>query len=529
MQITQSAFERQPRAFAAALIALMSLSLLNRAPLLADDAPDGDYDGFEDVAKDDNGKPIFAKDESGKGLLEKQCGTKITNICNAGKFASPDEERFFSEFMDTKIGELTWKDNLTKLPDLRAKFRKYFPVAAALPEVHDKLNKMVLEKCKKIVADERFPRAVRVNGMLMIGELNQQEKRSGDLRSVVTLPEARTYLVDSVDQPKLHDALRVAAMDGLERHAATNPTADARKSLKDKMLQLLSKKDSAAGKSRTGQDWVRVKAADILGTLAKEHDEARQADVAMALLDMAAEADLPLWMRCQAVGNMRKLNKNFPADKILPAARQLAGLVVEISASADQLPGAAPKKADAKPAADAAAAGGASKKVEKSEAGKKTADKKKKPDPKKSDQNDDDENAVPAAPAVHVSAKVRKLIGEELVFCLSRVKEALTGSFKKDGVDGLLAAANDPNVRKSIEELVAGVDEMLKIAMDGKREYSVLLADLEKERTELEQWLKTAGVPKPGGGKVGLDKGKSSPPVGRVKTNADVKATVGGK
>ena len=524
MQSTPSALLRWPRAFAAALIALLSLYSLQS--LRAADEPDGEYDGFDDVAKDDNDNPIFAKDESGKGLLEKQCRTRITNICNAGKFASPDEERFFSEFMDSKIGELTWKESLTRLPELRNKFRNYFPAAAAATEVHEKLNKIVLDKCKKVVADERFPRAVRVNCMLMIGELNQQEKRSGDLRSVVTYCEARSFLLDSIDQPKLHDALRVAAMDGLERHAGTNPTADVRKNLKDKMVQLLAKKNPAPGKSKIGQDWVRVKAADILGVLASEHEEARQTDVAAALLEMAAEAELPLWMRCQAVGNMRKLNKNFPADKVLPAARQLAGMVVEISALTDKLPGAAPKKSDAKPAAEAAADGGAKKIADKGDAGKKLADKKKKPDPKKNAQDAIDENAVSAAPAINVPAKVKKVLAEELIFCLSRVKLALTGSIKKDGDSGLLAAANDPNARKFIQELVDGVDKMLLIAMDGKREYATLVADLEKARTELEQWLKTAGEPNAGGGKVGTKKKDSGSQLGGVEAKGGVQSAV---
>jgi hypothetical protein len=524
MQFTTSTIQRWPRAFAAALIALLSLSFL--PPLRAADEPDGEYDGFEDIAKDDNDNPIFAKDETGKGLLEKQCRTRVTNICNTGKFASPDEERFFSEFMDSKIGELTWKVSLTRLPELRTKFRNYFPAAAAAQDVHEKLNKIVLDKCKKVVADERFPRAVRVNCMLMIGELNQQEKRSGDLRSVVTYSDARSYLLDSVDQPKLHDALRVAAMDGLERHAGTNPAADARKNLKDKMLQLLSKKNPAPGKSKIGQDWVRVKAADILGILANEHEEARQADVTTALLNMAAEADLPIWMRCRAAENMKKLNKSFTADKILPAARQLAGLVVEVAAMTDTLPGAAPKKADVKPVKEAEADGGAKKNADKGDAAKKPVDKKKKPDPKKNAQDVVDENAVPTAPAVNVPAKVKKVLAEELIFCLSRVKLALTGSIKKDGDAGLLAAANDPNARKFIEELVDSVDEMLLISMDSKREYAKLVADLEKARTELEQWLKAAGEPKPDGGKVGAEKNKSRSQVGLGKPKGGVRATV---
>jgi hypothetical protein len=116
-----------------------------------------------------------------------------------------------------------------------------------------------------------------------------------------------------------------------------------------------------------------------------------------------------------------------------------------------------------------------------------------------------------------------------LAFCLLRVKLALTGSVKKDGDAGLLAAANEPNARKFIEELVVGVDKMLLIAndgKDGKLEYAELVANLEEVRTELEQWLKTAGEPKADGGKVGTKKNDLGSQVGRGKPKGGVRATV---
>ncbi|HUY31140.1 MAG TPA: hypothetical protein VMV69_00050 [Pirellulales bacterium] len=527
MQAAPAAVPRWPRVFAAALIALFSWCPSIEPPLRADDnVSDGDYDGYEDV-KDSNGKPIYAG-----GLVEGKCGARLSPSFSAGKFATADDERFFAEFFDVKIGEMTWKKNRQQLPDLRYKFKQTLTKAsqAPAPDVHDKLNAITLAKCRKIAADERYPRAARVNCMNLIGELNQQEKREGDPKTVVALADARNYLLDAAADAALHDALRVEAMVGLKRHAETNLAADARKSVKDRMLQLLSKKNPPPGK--IGPDWIRMQAADILGILASKGDEAKQPDVSAALLAMAAEADIELWMRCQVVGNLKKLDKSFPADKILPAARRLAGLVVEIATLTNKLPGAAGKAAEVKPVADAAAAVKANKKDDKSDARKKKADKVKKEDAKDADPKKDDENA---APVVKVPAQVRKVTGEELTFCLSRIRSALTGREvpeKKKGVlvpdtGGLLSAANDPNTRKFIEDLVANVDKMLLITANSKLAHATLVAELEKARTELEQWLKTAGVSKPAGKAVLADKAKSPPAVGRAKNKSGVNATVG--
>jgi hypothetical protein len=502
-----------PSRFAAALVALLSMSVSNGPSFAADDESDGAHDGYEDVQKDAKDEPIYAKDESGKGLTERNCKSRITAIFNAGRFSTADEERFFSEFFDVKIGELTWKQNAEELPDVRGKLRRNIGLAggAPSPEVHDRLNAILLAKCKKIVADQRFPVTVRVNAMLMIGDLNQQEKRAGETASIVPLPDARVFLLASADDRSMHEALRIAATVGLKRHAQTNPTADVRKALKDAMLQILSKREPVEIKKKLGVNWLRKNAAEVLGVLATKGDEARQPDVSKEILAMAADQEVELWMRCEVAGNLGELDsKSFPADKIMPAARQLADLAVEISAMANKIPGM--KVVNVKPAAVADAKKSEEKESKKSD--KKSADKKpdKKSAEKKSDKkNTDKKNEPPAAaaaPTVRVTQHVRKVTSEELTSCLCMVRYALTGHIPpkfpvkrndEAAAGGLLAAATDANSKSFTHELVAKVDKMLEITSGNKLEFPELVEQLNVARTELEEWLKNAMPGKPAG------------------------------
>ena len=65
---------------------------------------------------------------------------------------------------------------------------------APAPDVHKRLNALTLEKCKQFVADERYPRVVRVNCVNLVGELNQEESRAGSAASVVPLPDVSELL-----------------------------------------------------------------------------------------------------------------------------------------------------------------------------------------------------------------------------------------------------------------------------------------------------------------------------------------------
>ena len=66
---------------------------------------------------------------------------------------------------------------------------------------------------KQLAAGPYHP-AVQVNAMLMIGELNSVEQPP------TPLPEALDAMIAAVQDTKLSDAVRVAALVGIERHVA---------------------------------------------------------------------------------------------------------------------------------------------------------------------------------------------------------------------------------------------------------------------------------------------------------------------
>ena len=86
---------------------------------------------------------------------------------------------------------------------------------------------------QKLAAGNYHP-AVRVNAMLMIGDLNRVEQPP------TPLPEALTVMIAAVQSDQLSDAVRATAMVGIKRHVAAGISEeDARKTLTAAMLKIV--------------------------------------------------------------------------------------------------------------------------------------------------------------------------------------------------------------------------------------------------------------------------------------------------
>ena len=84
---------------------------------------------------------------------------------------------------NTSLLDGRWQKDVTNLPKERKDFRNNHlrNRSGTAPDVHDHLNELVLDFMKKLVAGDFHP-AVRVNAMLMIGELNRVEPSGSDER-----------------------------------------------------------------------------------------------------------------------------------------------------------------------------------------------------------------------------------------------------------------------------------------------------------------------------------------------------------
>ena len=102
--------------------------------------------------------------------------------------------------------------NIANLPTFRKELRNsHLGKRSSGTQVHDHLSARVFDFMKNLVAGPFHP-AVQVNAMLMIGELNSVE------HPPTPSPEALRLLIAAVGNTNLSDAVRAAAMVGIQRH-----------------------------------------------------------------------------------------------------------------------------------------------------------------------------------------------------------------------------------------------------------------------------------------------------------------------
>ena len=190
-------------------------------------------------------------------LKLKQNSTKVNSILMAGRFGSPADSALFDEFYKKYfLAQWTEPKNVAKLPGFRKDLRNSLKKGGG--EVHNHLNALLLEFMKDLATGSYHP-AVQVNAMLMIGDLNSVEQPP------TPLPEALTFLLASVEDAKLSDALRVAALIGIERHVAPPGIADeeVRKTLVTALLKLASVDPG----DNAGRQWILAQTVETLGSL----------------------------------------------------------------------------------------------------------------------------------------------------------------------------------------------------------------------------------------------------------------------
>ncbi len=131
--------------------------------------------------------------------LQKKNVGKINAMLMAGQFpAGTQTEADFDDFY-TKyfLAQWTHWENVNRLPDFRGQLRSsHLGRHSNGTQVHDHLNQLVLDFMSKLAAGP-YCRAVRLNAMLMIGELNAVETPPAPL------PEALKVLVATVDSDKV--------------------------------------------------------------------------------------------------------------------------------------------------------------------------------------------------------------------------------------------------------------------------------------------------------------------------------------
>lgn len=267
-------------------------------------------------------QPAQKYDELPVDMGLKKNTPNVNQMLNQGRFGQGDEQvfdDFYKQFIFPQWTKLKDMANLPKLRhDLGNQLRKK---TVGTTTVHDHLNSLALEFMQKLAAGNYHP-AVRVNAMLMIGDLNRVEQPP------TPLPEALTVMIAAVQSSQVSDAVRATAMVGIKRHVAAGiPEDEARKALTAAMLKIVAD-DLPAGAVRDGREWILRQAIDILGRLGSVGENNA---VFTPLAKTLADDKLPLKTRTAAAESLGRLNY-AGATGINPAdvAAMLGQLAIDV-------------------------------------------------------------------------------------------------------------------------------------------------------------------------------------------------------
>ncbi len=229
---------------------------------------------------------------------QKKNVSKVNVMLMAGQFPAGGLAAFDDFYTKYFLARWTQWKNVTKLPEWRGQLRSsHLGRRSGGAQVHDHLNELMLNFMNKLATGPYY-RAVKVNAMLMIGELNSVEMPPAPL------PDALKVLVAAVESDKLSDAVRAAAMVGVLRHAAAGISdEEARRSLTAAMLRLAAA-DPPAGPSAAGRQWILAQGLRTLGLLGSPGDGNA---VLKAMLAALADAKLSLSTRCVAADSVGRL------------------------------------------------------------------------------------------------------------------------------------------------------------------------------------------------------------------------------
>jgi hypothetical protein len=210
---------------------------------------------------------------------------------------------------------LTRRDHLDQWVEVSEKFRKMLTTIKD-PKVHEHLVGITYQVLSAIVKDNYHP-AARYSAMLLIGHLNQVEASlMGDRRNLpVPQIQCLLYMLDQYDDPQQIDAVRVAALLGIHRHADIDrqlPADQPRRlygtnegnRVTATMLKLIDSKNPLGNRTVEGHNWMRRRAVDILAELGSTGDNGQ---VVATLEKVLADDTEPVALRCTAAGALGRL------------------------------------------------------------------------------------------------------------------------------------------------------------------------------------------------------------------------------
>jgi hypothetical protein len=244
---------------------------------------------------------------------QKKNRTAISRILLRGQFEGAEQEGFDRYYQNYLLPRWSLRQHRAELAEFRKELESNLRTCGTGDKpraIHDHLNELALKYLnEKLVKDPQIRPAARVNAVLMLGALNQTESAAA-AEPPVPLQAALVELVRAAASKNQLDAVRVAAMCGILRHARLNaipPGSNTRAVVTQVMLSILDA-GRPKGKGAAGDAWLRAQAAEVLGLFG---EVGNQNAVVLALQKQVADRSLPFAARLTAVDAIGKLNYNM--------------------------------------------------------------------------------------------------------------------------------------------------------------------------------------------------------------------------
>ncbi|MCR4414667.1 MAG: HEAT repeat domain-containing protein [Thermoguttaceae bacterium] len=258
---------------------------------------------------------------------QKKRRSDIGKILRAGTFQAGEDTAFDVYHTTYAFARWTQPENYASIPEYRRElFRSEFAAARSGP-VYDRLVSLTMDFMTKVVNDPGYHPVVRVNAMLAIGELDVSIPTPGSRDLPQPLPAALDFILTVLKDPNQIDAVRIAALQGLVRHASL-PMANAQtrdQQVIPLLVQLASTKDPPPGRTKPGHAWMRALAIEALGALRLPGTNGQTVKL---LVGIVGETDTPLSTRLAAVRALGRIDYKGltavkPDEVVVPVAQFL--------------------------------------------------------------------------------------------------------------------------------------------------------------------------------------------------------------
>jgi len=256
------------------LIAWVAMFVVNNSELTAQDKPKAESECKDLINPDDL-------------IILRTSAQKFRKAMNKGNLSQADIN-VIKEFARIQVLQMSLEEKRKSLPDIRKTVKQNFlrPSQAAT----ELLLAEITRQCKKLL---NCPLPVRLNAVLLIGELNQTQANLAKRLPAVPYEGKTEVLLSVIKDPKQHQAVKIAAVNGLYRVCKDS-------SLKVSMRKKIGVAVVAELNNPKADPWYKRVCIATLGVVDDLYDARRKPYIIQTLCEILIDNQQPWLVRATA-------------------------------------------------------------------------------------------------------------------------------------------------------------------------------------------------------------------------------------